>query len=263
MKKHVATLIALVALLMSIVGAHAEEKNEPQPIRSRWMISVGYEEARDNYLSIVKFTGTNYALQGEWEKMFASDPNRVGMTFDGAIEFGSMLNKGMTQRMYDLGAEFGWGMFRNWKLDEGWTFKLGGRTGLDAGLLYLMGNGNNPVSARGAIDLSLTGSVGYAFKIKGKRLTLSDSFRMPIAGIFFSPQYGESYYEIYLGNRHGLVHFGNPGNRFCIENRLAVAYPVSRRYTLEAGYQINYQSRRTNNLTMRIARHSFVLGLTF
>lgn len=256
-------LVTFLSVLISGSAIRAEEKNAPQPIRSLWMLSVGHEEARDNYLSLVRFSGTGVSLSGEWEKMFPSSPDRIGMRFDGDLGVGSMLNGGRTQRMYDLDAGFGWGMFRKWVPDESWSLKLGGRCGIGAGMLYLMGNGNNPVSARGVIDLSLTGSVSYSFRIRSKRLSVCDSFRIPVAGLFFSPQYGESYYEIYLGNRRGLVHFGYPGNRFCICNRLSVAYPFRRRYAVEAGYGIEYTSQRADNLTTRIARHSFVIGLSF
>ena len=68
------------------------------------------------------------------------------------------------------------------------------------------------MAARGSATISLTGYAAYPLQIGRLPVTLMYQPSLPLAGIFFSPDYGELYYEIYLGNHSGLVHGAWPGN---------------------------------------------------
>ena len=85
----------------------------------------------------------------------------------------------------------------------------------------------------------------------------------PLMGVFFSPEYGHSYYEIFvLGNNSGTIHFGSPANQRGIRNYITADYPVGK-VTIRAGYLRNYYHTEVNKLITSISAHQFVIGLAF
>ncbi len=91
---------------------------------------------------------------------------------------------------------------------------------------------------------------------------MRDVVRIPSAGAFFSPQYGETMYEIYLGNRKDLVHFGWWGNSFGIDNMLAFDLMFGRKF-LRLGYRLDLRTFNAENLDTQILRNSFTIAYGF
>lgn len=89
---------------------------------------------------------------------------------------------------------------------------------------------------------------------------ISDQMSVPTLGAFFAPQYGETYYEIWLGNHNGLAHCGWWGNNFGIRNLLSVKLDFGRT-AMEIGYQYERQSYWANSLNTVINTHQFVIGV--
>ena len=98
---------------------------------------------------------------------------------------------------------------------------------------------------------------------KWKQLTLRWQITTPLMGAFFSPGYGQSYYEIFvLGNDSGTIHFATPSNQRGLRNYITADYPIGK-VTLRAGYLRNYYRTEANNLITSISSHQFVIGLAF
>ena len=93
-------------------------------------------------------------------------------------------------------------------------------------------------------------------------VTFRYRLRMPLTGMFFSPQYGETMYEIYLGNRKDLVHFGWWGNSFGIDNMLAFDLMFGRKF-LRLGYRLDLRTFNAENLDTQILRNSFTIAYGF
>ena len=149
---------------------------------------------------------------------------------------------------------------RTFRLPYGVLLSAGPGVSLECGALYMPSNSNNPASARASIDLTLNMSLGKVVRIGRFPVRFSDTLTLPSAGIFFSPQYGESYYEIYLGNHSGLVHFGWWGNHFAFDNLLSAEFsagPVNLRF----GYRFEFRSGYVCSLNSEIVTHSFVVGI--
>ena len=93
--------------------------------------------------------------------------------------------------------------------------------------------------------------------------TLRWQLSTPFVGMFFSPEYGHSYYEIFtLGNNKGTVHPGSFHNQLSLRNFFTVDVPL-RKVTLRAGYLGDYYQSHVNELTTKIVIHQFMLGLAF
>ena len=84
---------------------------------------------------------------------------------------------------------------------------------------------------------------------------------MPLTGMFFSPQYGELYYEIYLGNRSGLVRAAWPGNFLRLDNLLSADLHFGAT-TLRLGYRLDYSSSKASHIVTRRLSHCAVVGIT-
>lgn len=131
---------------------------------------------------------------------------------------------------------------------------------MEGGAYYLLRNGNNPVEAIANLSLGLRASASRPFKIGKLDVLVSDIVNLPSTSIFFSPEYGETYYEIYLGNHSGLAHAGWWGNNFRINNLLSATLDFGRT-SLSLGYRFNAYNQWACHLNTKIISHAFVIGV--
>lgn len=121
--------------------------------------------------------------------------------------------------------------------------------------------GNNPVAVEAAWTLNATGYAAWNFKISDLPVTLRYQPTLPLTGIFFSPAYGELFYEIYLGNDKGLVHGAWFGNYFSLDNLLTADLHFGAT-CLRIGYHGDILSTKINHITTRTITNSFVVGVS-
>ena len=95
----------------------------------------------------------------------------------------------------------------------------------------------------------------------GRPLTLRYQPVLPVAGVFFSPDYGELYYEIYLGNHSGLAHFAWWGNYFMLDNHLTADLSLGAT-SLRLGYSGRIFSSKVNDIVTHVFTHAFVVGIS-
>lgn len=260
--KHLTALAAAAALLVTATASAETPDSLRRPVTSTYSVEVGGSRMFDTYLSPLRYDGVRVALSGEWQKMMPASPRHLLMQFDASLSSAFDRNPERTTTMYDFTARFSWGMLYTAQLSDAWSAGFGGTLGFTAGAAYLPVNGNNPANADVDVMLSLRAQGAYRFTLWGRQFTVRDCVTVPTVGAMFSPEFGESYYEIYLGNRSGLAHAAWWGNRFCLDNRLSLTFPLAGR-TVTAGYRFAYDSRWINHLSSRRISHSFTLGLTF
>ncbi len=140
-------------------------------------------------------------------------------------------------------------------------FRLLGGGGWDASLggIYNVRNSNNPGSLKTSTNLNLTAMALYRWR----EVTFRWQLTTPFAGLFFSPEYGHSYYEIFtLGNSKGTIHLASFHNQQALRNYFTVDIPVQR-FTVRAGYLGDYYRTRENQLVTQVISHQFMLGFAF
>lgn len=231
------------------------------PLRSTYYIGAGHESAFNTYLSPLNQSGTALSLGGEWSRGFSRPARHLSMTFAAEADFGMLQNPAHNNSLTDIGLRLSWHALRSFSPVEGLQIAPGAGILADAGLMYLPVNSNNPVAARVYAGLSLNGSAAYELRIGRLPVRLIDNVSLPALGIFFSPHYGQSYFEIYLGERNGLARCGWWGNHFCIDNLLAIEIPV-RSVRLQLGYRLQAYNSRASQIESRIIRHYFQLGIS-
>lgn len=248
-----------ILLVCSLLCAEAQD-SLPRPVTSAYRLELGATNARSTYLSPLRYSGTLWSASGEWSKAFQKNPEHVVMTFAGALNYRNMLNPAHSARMLGFDVKFNWGMAYRQRLPHNLQFTAGGLLDINGGALYLTRNGNNPVSVLASAGLDIAASLSYRFQIGRLPILISDRLGIPFIGAFFNPQYGETFYEIYLGNHKGLAHCGWWGNNFGIGNLLSVKLDFGRT-AMEIGYRYDYRSFYANHLVSRIAANSFVIGV--
>ena len=238
------------------------EQTAHNPITQVYSLEVGGVTAYSSYLSPMRYRGWGLALTGEWSKNLKQNPEKVLMSFAAKVDCGSMLNPAKSAGMLGATAYFGWGLAAQWRPSCRWHLTLGGMLDLYGGALYLTRNGNNPVTPLAYTGIDLTASASYSFRLGRLPVVVRDVAKLPTAGTFFSPQYGETMYEIYLGNRKDLVHFGWWGNSFGIDNLLAFDLMFGKKF-LRLGYRLDLRTFHAENLDSQIFRNSFTIAYGF
>lgn len=234
---------------------------ESRPVFATYSLGIGKSFALDTYLSPIRYSGVSTSFSGTWKKAFTQNPQHWSMHFDALVEFAYMLNPAKTAAMPELDFEFDWGAEYRWKLPFSVTVSAGAAIHTQAGMLYAMRNSNNPVSAKASIAIAATAAAYYDFKLGKLPLRISDRASLPSVGAFFSPAFGETYYEIYLGNHAGLVHPAWWGNHFTLRNVFSIDMDFGRT-SMRLGYDLNVRTSYINHINTHIFTHSFIIGVT-
>lgn len=255
---------ALISLLMLTAFVSAFAKTDSvavvRPVLSAYTLEAGSMHITQTYLSPLRYTGWTAALAYERMQAMRFDPEHWTMRLDGRLLFSNTRNPARNASMSSLGFDLGWSMSRRFRLDEKWQFYVGGNTGIDVGVDYSARNGNNPVAARASFTIGATASAIYNGYIGRVPVCARYRAELPLTGIFFSPQYGELYYEIYLGNRKGLVRGAWPGNFFRLENLATLDFRFGAT-VLRIGYRCDIFSSKASHIVSRRIGHTAVVGI--
>ncbi len=255
-------LFPAILTAMAIFSAKAGDSiSVIRPVMSAYTVEAGSSHLTDTYLTPLKYTGWHAALDYERYQAMRFDPERWVMRLHGNLGIDRAANPSRNATMWSLMLSADWGMMRKFRPVDNLTLAAGGSTGIDLGCLYNSRNGNNPASAKAAWTVNLTGYAAYKLRIGRLPVTLMYQPTLPVTGVFFSPDYGELYYEIYLGDHGGLVHGAWWGNYFSLDNRVIADLNLGAT-SLRVGYHGKVFSSKVNDITTNIFTHSFVIGVS-
>lgn len=232
-----------------------------RPVTSSWMLSGGSAHIVDTYLTPLKYKGWGAAIDYERLQAMKFDPLGWNQRLAVGLQFASTRNPARNADMYHLNLAASWGMQRRFRLPYGIGLGIGPEVRGDAGVVYNRRNGNNPASAKADITIGAQGSATWGFTLGHMPVTLRYQTSVPVTGIFFSPDYDELYYEIYLGNHHGLTHAAWWGDFFRWDNQLTADLDFSAT-RLRVGFRADVLSTRVSNITSRVVGYSFIIGVT-
>lgn len=247
-------------LACSSLWVAGQPKSEGRDVVHGVMVGIGRTHQYDTYLSPLEYAGPQLSFLRETLRMTHLCGGRVSFQtlLDGAIS--STDNPAATAT--DLGGRIGYdaGWNRHWQPLPNLRVMAGGMVGADVGVLYNTRNGNNPAQARLGADVSASVGGIYGFHVRRTMFTVRYQAVLPLVGCAFAPHYGQSYYELSLGDYSGNVAMVYPGNAFALRQLLTVDIPV-RRYSLRVGYlSENRQSHLHKICTHDISR-SFLIGV--
>lgn len=217
--------------------------------------SIGTANMYDTYLSPLEYKGFSIHLMYEqmrrttWfdyrfykQQVFQLDLAKGDNPAKNASEYWALFN-------YRIG-----GHYMLYTTDK-FRLGVGGLWDINAGVLYNERNGNNPASARGYSNLNLSATASYKFSWGAIRWQMDS----PLMGMLFSPKYGQSYYEISLGNSVGLVNFASFHNQRALRNYITADIPLGQ-YIIRVGYMGSWYQTKVNDIQTHHYTNSFVIG---
>lgn len=263
MKRFFNTIVLSLAATVAVAQTDSAAVDVLRPVTSAYSIEVGSSHLTDTYLTPLNYDGWTAAMS--YERLQAPRFNPAGaiMQLRGRLSVDRDQNPARNATMWGLDLNVDWGVLwrlKSSRLPRGLALSGGINTGIDLGALYLARNGNNPVTAKAAWTVGISAMAVYNFRLGALPLTLRYQPSLPLTGVFFSPDYGELYYEIYLGNRSGLVHCAWPGNYFRLDNLVTLDLRF-KGATLRLGYHNEVYSGKVSNIVSGHTVHSFVIGL--
>lgn len=263
MKRHLILLCVLPGLLALMSSRLRAGDDMPvlRPATSVGTIEAGGSHLADTYLTPLVYGGYSLALQYERWQAMKFDPDRWVMRLAVRGEWDDADSPARNNSIWYAGLDARWGMMRRWQLPKGFTVGLGGTTGIMAGCMYDGRNGNNPASAKASWTVDLSAYATWNGRIGRLPVTICYQPSLPVTGVFFGPEYGELYYEIWLGNHKNLAHWAHWGNYFAMENALTADLHVGAT-SLRVGYRSRVYSTSECGIVSRITTNAFVFGIS-
>ena len=225
------------------------------------MVGYGTSSVYDSYLSPLKYTGNNVGLYYEQMKNTGLMNGNVSAQYLFNTNYSWSKNSPGTASYYTGLIDFNYGLLYRLKPVEKWQFFAGMQAGGLVGFVYNTRNGNNPATGKAHLDLSLSAIADYKLRIKSQPVHLRYQLSLPFIGAMYSPQFGESYYEIGLGDTKNLVHLASFHNYISACNMLSAEIPLNT-LTLRFSYLFSFYETRINDLDTQLITNTFYVGFS-
>ena len=231
------------------------------------LLGVGPSNLLDTYLSMEKFKGTGLTY------LYIREPRNPQKHWHSVIEheidLASAKDRSGSISMLEGDYNLYWGRYRRFNLvgDDQTDLRLhldaGGLLNANLGFLYAMLNTNNPAQMRLGMNLMPSAIATFGFPLFRQRFNLRYEADIQLLGLMFSPNYGQSYYEIFSrGNYdHNIV----PTTTISAPNlrqMLTLEWQTGKKWNIRIGYLGNYQQAKVNNLKQHVYTHRLLLGIS-
>ncbi len=236
-KRSVAVRMAMGCWLLAVGTANGQELTDSSKVITRsTMVGIGGTNVLDTYLSNEHFKGIGFSFLATVERQ--REHRHWSTTLEYEANLSSTKDRARQQQELEGAFNFYWGKLREWQLLDGnLRLQAGGVANTSLGFIYNTSNGNNPAQARVHLNLMPTAVASYRFMLFNKQFLARYELNLPLVGIQFSPNYGQSYYEIFnRGNYDHNIVFTTLATAPEWRNLLTVDAQLSRSITLRVGY---------------------------
>lgn len=258
-QKFIMLLIALGTFLS--VGAQEDSLRATRYVMRSTLFGVGHSNVFETYLSPLEYTGTEVRFLHESMRMTRLLGGKV--SGQSLIQVNASYNKNISQtaEMYAGLVNWSYALHYQFRMnDDKLKILVGPMLDLNGGVVYNRRNSNNPAQAKAYGGLGASGMLIYKFRIARYPLTVRYQANLPLLGVMFSPEYGESYYEIFsLGNGGRNVVFTSLHNNPSLRQMVTLDFPI-RNVTMRVGYVCDIQQSKGNNLKSHAYSHDFMIG---
>ena len=247
----------LSLLLLYVLTASAQSQ------RSH-MLGFGPTRILDTYISQEKFSGAGFTYLYIYEGR--KPEKRWQNTIEHELDLSKSRDRGDNTSMLEGNYNLYWSRLASLvKPSSSTDFHLqaGFTANANLGFLYDMTTSNNPAQARLALNIMPSAVATYGFPIKQQHFSLRYELNLPLVGIMFSPNYGQSYYEIFTqGNYDRNIVPTTFVSAPTFRQTLTLDWLLSEKWALRIGYLGNYQQADINHLKQHIYTHRVLLGFT-
>lgn len=264
MRKKLTLLLALWTVTIACcikTNAQADSLRMNRYVVRATMIGAGHNNVFETYLSPLEYEGPEIRFMHESMKMTRLFHGNVSVQNMIQIQASYAKNISKTANTYTGLVNWNCALHYQFKdIVSGLKLLAGPYIGLNAGAVYNTRNSNNPAQAKAYGGIGFSGMAIYKLHIKRYPLTIRYQANLPLAGTMFSPQYGESYYEIFsVGNHKGNVRFTSLHNNPSLYQLITVDFPIHN-VIMRAGYVCDIQQSKVNGLKSHSYSHDFMIG---
>ena len=257
-------LCVLILIVLTCLPTRIQAQDSLQATRHVMrsvMIGAGHNNTFETYLSPLEYEGP--------EVRFAYETMRMTRLMDGNVSAQNLFqlhasyteNISQTNHTYGGLVNWSYALHYQFRPAKGLKILFGPMLDLNAGVVYNRRNSNNPAQAKAYGGLGASGMLIYRFRIKNYPLTVRWQANLPLLGAMFSPEFGESYYEIFsLGNGGRNVVFTSLHNNPSLRQLLTLDFPVGNT-VMRVGYVCDLQQAKVNNLKSHTYSHDFMIGV--
>lgn len=249
-------------LIPNILYAQIDSLENHRYITRAVSYGIGHTNVYDTYLSPQEYKGVDLRFSRETMRM-----TNLFHSHNVSVQNFFQANLAYTQNRADnnntLSGQINWnyGWHYQFHITENLKLLAGGLGDFNGGFVYNLRNSNNPTSARAYINLAASGMLIWHTRIKELPLIVRYQANVPVAGVLFSPNYGQSYYEIFtLGNWNGVINFTSLHNQPSIRQFFTVDIPISKS-RIRFSYLWDVQQSKVNNLRTHTYSHVFMVGI--
>ncbi len=246
----------LLFLLVCSISLSAQE-NTFKSTNQATLLGVGKAFLTDTYLSPLEYNGLTMSLLHD--RISPTKHFNEKLLLQQQFQLQVAFTKNPSASASEYFGEVSYNVNGFYPFYESEKFRFFGGGGLDASLggIYNVRNSNNPGSLKTSVNLDLSAMAIYNWR----RFTFRWQVSTPFLGMFFSPEYGQSYYEIFsLGNGKGTVRFASLQNQLALRNYFTVDIPINK-ITIRTGYLGDFYRTDVNDIITKIVSHQFMVGL--
>lgn len=261
MRNKIIVLFTLLSIFISIKAQKDSVHYNRYVMHSR-VFGIGSTNILDTYLSPLQYKGTNISMLRE--------NMRFTKILDGKVSVQNMLqvnlsyseNRAETSSEIASMVKWTYAWHYQHELIKDLKLLFGPMADLNGGFVYNAGNSNNPAQAKAYVNIDASAMLIYKFRLFNQPFTARYQLNVPLIGLMFSPDYGESYYQMFsLNNFSGKnIVFTTPHNQPSCMQLLTLDFPLCNN-TIRVGYLMDIEQAKVNGLKSHMWNHSFMIGL--
>lgn len=256
------SLAAIILFALSSPTLAQDTLRSNKVITNTQMLGIGAVNTLETYLSPEEYTGTELRYISHSVR---ENGTKLSRELVHQAQILSVRNR--RENNNELGGfynfQYNWQyVLGQWNVGEGeLRLKVGGGVDTRLGFLYNMRNSNNPAQAYGQVNIAPKAVAAYRFRLRNLPFQLRYEVQVPLIGLAFSPNYGQSYYEIFTRDNydHNLV-VTSPVSAPSLRQQLTLDFTV-RHTTFRVGYLGDYQQAKINQLRQHVWSNLLVLGI--
>ncbi|MDR1561892.1 MAG: DUF3316 domain-containing protein [Dysgonamonadaceae bacterium] len=249
-------------LLLITVSISASAHDPPARLTYESMMAgIGTSSIYDTYLSPLQYGGINLSLTSELMKTLSIAGGKVISQQQIDISFRQAGNRTATAVSRAGMLQYNYGLFYRFKPYRRLRLYLGAQPEILLGFIHNNRNTNNPVTGKFHAGINLSAITSVIIPVETCPIRFSLQVSAPMTGIMYSPEYGQSYYEIGIGDNNNLIYFSTPQNYINLKGMITIEVPAGNT-TFRFGYLHSLYQTKINSLQTQIRTNTFYVGLS-
>lgn len=220
---------------------------------------IGAANVLESYLSPLEYTGIEARIQRETFRRTTLMQSHIYVQT--LLNMHASYTKNTSgQEMYEGLLNWNIGWLYDWQICPNLRLLAGPMGDVNLGVVYNDRNSNNPAQAKVYINIDASAMLLYNFRLFHREIGLKYQLAVPLGGLMFSPEYGQSYYEIFeLGHHRNNICFTSLHNQPSLRQYLMLDFPVCNQ-TIRIGYIADIQQSKVNQIKAHTYSHAFMVG---